>query len=118
MAWRTRARHNDGMSTPIVKPLTGSFTGTGQSATFRPFPAKYPHAGFNVTLRGTFVATVRLERSFDDGVTWDPLTAAGTPMFVFTGPASEIQEEPEEGVLYRLNCTAYTSGTVDYRLSQ
>ena len=26
--------------------------------------------------------------------------------------------EPERGVLYRFNCTAYTSGTINYRMSQ
>lgn len=101
--------------------VTGTFTATGQSTGFPPRPSLggvSPSAGFNVSLWGTFVGSVQLERSFDNGTTWLPLTAAGTPLYVWTAPASEVCEEPEAGVLYRLNCTAYTSGTVNYRLSQ
>ena len=36
---------------------------------------------------------------------------AGTPVSVTFG-------EPEKNVLYRLNCIAYTSGTINYRFSQ
>lgn len=90
---------------------TGTFTATGQSAdaTFK--------GEFNVSLWGTFVATVQLERSFDAGSTWLPVTALGTGI-TFTAPATEVFSEPEAGVRYRLNCTAYTSGTVNYRISQ
>lgn len=73
--------------------------------------------GFNVSARGPFVATVLLERSFDGGSTWEPLTALGT-LISFTGPFSEVFEEPEDDVRYRLNCTSYTSGPIIYRISQ
>jgi len=36
----------------------------------------------------------------------------------FTQPVSLVGEEWERGVLYRLNCTAHSSGTVTYRVSQ
>ena len=97
--------------------LTGTFTGTGQSGPV--VPDRSPDrrsTAFNVSLWGAFVATVQLERSFDGGVTWLPLTAIGGSL-AFTTPCSEIFEEPESNVDYRLNCTAYTSGTVNYRLS-
>lgn len=97
-----------------VSPVTGSFTATGQSASFAPVCGR----SFNVSLLGTFVASVRLERSFDGGVTWLPLTAQGISLCVWTVPVSESWDEAEYGVLYRLNCTAYTSGTVSYRVSQ
>ena len=101
-------------------PVTGSFTGTGQSLSFRPVLRSANGGGgaFNVSLRGTFVGTVQIERSFD-GTNWFVASrdSAGTAA-LFTAPASVIVEEPEAGVQYRLNCTAYISGTINYRISQ
>lgn len=67
-----------------------------------------------------YSGSVQLERSFDGGSTWivcgvggqgaQAVFSAGTPISVVAG-------EPERGVLYRLNCTAYTSGTINYRMS-
>jgi hypothetical protein len=97
-----------------VTPVAATFTGTGHSASFSPLSGR----GFNVSLWGTFVGTVQLERSFDGGTTWLPITAAGTQLYAWTAPASESASDDETGVLYRLNCIAYTSGTVNYRVSQ
>lgn len=94
--------------------VAATFTATGVSASFAPVSRR----GFNVSLWGTFVGAVRLERSFDGGTTWLPLTAAGIALYAWTAPASEIAEEPETGVIYRLSCTAFTSGTINYRVSQ
>lgn len=68
-----------------------------------------------------YVGTVQLEHSFDGGATWlvcnvgaSGLLAqwsAGTPVNLTFG-------EPEKNVLYRLNCAAYTSGVINYRISQ
>lgn len=97
-----------------VTPVTGSFTATGQSGNFPPKAGR----PFNVSVRGTFVGTVQLERSFD-GTNWFVASrdSAGTAA-AWTAPMSVVVEEPEAGVLYRLNCTAYTSGTITYRMSQ
>jgi hypothetical protein len=99
--------------------VTGTFTAIGQSASYAPpvAPRNTNTGGFNVSTWGTFVASVQLERSFDNGTTWLPLTAAGNQLYAWTAPASENGAEPEAGVLYRLNCTAYTSGTINYRIS-
>lgn len=72
----------------------------------------------NVTIWGTFVATLQLERSFDGGTTWVPVSrdVAGTPT-TFTAPASTQVIDTESAVLYRLNMTAFTSGTASYRFS-
>lgn len=76
--------------------------------------ASFTGAGAN------FVATVQLERSFDGGYTWLPCNIgvgtiasfnAGTPISITFG-------EPEKEILYRLNCLAYTSGTINYRISE
>lgn len=68
-----------------------------------------------------YSATVQLERSFDGGATWIVCNiggsgqlaqwTAGTPVNITFG-------EPEKNVLYRLNCIAFTSGTINYRISQ
>lgn len=72
---------------------------------------------FNASLDGTFVATLQIERSYDNGVTWNPLTAMGLAI-TFSVPCEEIFSEPESGVLYRWNCVAYTSGNIEARISQ
>lgn len=71
-----------------------------------------------------WAGTVNLERSFDGGQTWliCGIGGAGQPA-TYTGagqngaPVSIVVSEPEKGVLYRLNCTAYASGKPFYRLS-
>lgn len=67
---------------------------------------------FNVAVWGTFAATAKLQKSFDGGTTWFD---TGTE---FTAVGTAQVEEPEEGVLYRLNMTAWTSGAANYRISQ
>jgi hypothetical protein len=105
----------------MAQALTGSFSATGQSQSFMPTGlndfGERDHA-FNVSIWGTFVGTVQLERSFDNGTTWLALTQNGSQVYKWTAQASEIADETEAGVLYRLNCTAFTSGPINYRLSQ
>lgn len=92
--------------------VTGAFTGTGQSSA-RPVKGYY-----NFALWGTFVGTARLEKSYDGGTTYIPvsLDALGDPAS-YTAPVSVTGFECEAGVLYRVNCTAFTSGTINYRVS-
>jgi hypothetical protein len=74
---------------------------------------------FNFIIAGTFVGTVILERSWDGGNTWVTHgTDNWTTLASFTAPVSEVGLEPEQGMLWRLRCTAYTSGTIIARLSQ
>ena len=107
MGKRTASAEDD-----VLRKSEASLTAGGQATPWQEFSGR-----FNLHLAGTFVATVILERSFDGGVTAAPCTNLGTAVS-FTGPASEILEAPETGVLYRLRCTAFTSGTVQARLSQ
>src|SRR5690348_6986569 len=93
--------------------VTGSLSATGAGSAFDP---SLNTAQFNLTLSGTFSATLVLERKFPDDANWYPITALGNPIS-FTAPLSETFEECEPGVTYRINCTAYTSGTINYRLS-
>lgn len=96
--------------------LTGEFTATGES-TWIALRGEY-----NLSLMGG-VGTVRLEKSYDGGITvftvskntdGDPASYA----LVANDEISLVGIEPESGIIYRLVCTAYTSGTIPYRLSQ
>jgi hypothetical protein len=101
----------------MAQNVTGTFTGTGQSAAMLVKGIDDRRANsVNISLWGTFVATVRVERNLD-GTNWLPLTALGSAIN-FTVPVSEVFDEGEAGAQYRLNCTAYTSGTINYRMSQ
>jgi len=75
------------------------------------------YGNFNFSLGGTFDATVRLEKSYDQGTTWAPVTANASEI-EFTEPCEELFTEPEVGVVYSWNCTSYTSGTINARISQ
>lgn len=68
---------------------------------------------FNVSLSGTWVATVHLQRSYDAGVTWMDVAS-------YTANIEDRGNEPETGVLYRVGVKTsnYTSGTVVARISQ
>ena len=102
--------------------VAGSFTATGLS------PVMMFWGTFNLALygdsgpNGNWNASVQLERSFDGGTTWivcqDSSTSSGQAIYnVNNLDVSRLAGEPEQGVLYRLHCTAYTS-KVNYRLSQ
>jgi len=68
----------------------------------------------------TFSATVQLERSFDGGATFTVcnIGSSGALAQWTAGPINLSFGEPERQVLYRLNCIAYSSGTINYRISQ
>ncbi len=91
--------------------VTGTFTATGVSPYF------VVYGPFNISVWGTFSGTVLVQRSFDGGTTW--LTRTDTPSGSgsFTASTSFALSEPERGVLYQLDCSAYVSGTVNYRMS-
>jgi hypothetical protein len=91
--------------------VTGSFT----SSTTSPFWGMY--GWFGIAIWGTFSATIAVNKSFDGGATFIPVTYPQTSVIVsLTAPISVVLFEPERGVLYQLSCT-YVSGTVNYRLS-
>lgn len=72
---------------------------------------------FNVSVWGTFDATVALERSFDGGSSWIRVTFSDGNAITYTAAASAVWSEPEFGVSFRLRCSAYTSGSINWRLS-
>ena len=68
---------------------------------------------FNISLSGTFAATVDLQRSFDSGSTWHTIES-------YTVPTQKVGSAPERGVQYRMGVAtgAYTNGTAVVRVSQ
>jgi hypothetical protein len=100
------------------KVETGTFSGTGHSQ-WLAIAGKFNIALWNDPSPATpFVATIQLELSFDGGVTAIPacIDAVGDKA-IYTAPVSGSVEEREAGVMYRWNCTAWTSGNVHYRIS-
>lgn len=74
---------------------------------------------FNVAVWGTFVGTAQVVTSFDGGATWIPVVNKRTGANItFTTPGAIQEDEVEPGVLYGLICTAYTSGTINWRISE
>ena len=65
------------------------------------------------------VASVDLEKSFDDGASWHVASKDSVPNpATYAVDINGVIEEPEKGVLYRFNCTAYSSGSINYRISR
>lgn len=93
---------------------TGTFTAAGNGT-----PVQLVRGGdFNVSLAGTFVANVVPEKSFDGGTTWVPFAYIDGTAISWTAPMSTILTEAERGGFWRLRCSAFTSGTVSWRLGQ
>jgi len=102
--------------------VSGAFTSTGVS------PAFIFYGAFNVAIYGSsgpngpWSGSVQLERSFDGGNTWIVCGVGGAgnqAVYAATsgGDVSLVVGEPEKGIGYRLHCTSYTSGTINYRMS-
>jgi len=94
-----------------------------QSFTFAPTGAAIRVSGADskATFTGAgigWTGLVNIERSFDGGSTWIVCNAGPSLAQYPSGPVNTSWNEPERGVLYRLNCVAYSSGTINYRISQ
>jgi hypothetical protein len=90
----------------------GTLSGAGQTTSPTVFTGR-----FNLAVSGAFVGKVVIDRSFDGGATWVPCTNLGGAV-EFEGPASEILQNGERGVLFRARMAAWTSGAAVVRLSQ
>lgn len=81
--------------------VTGTFTGTGQSAVLRGTKT------VDVSLSGAASATVAIQRRV--GSAWVTIES-------ITGDGERVVENAT-ALEMRLNCTAYTSGTVTYTMT-
>lgn len=73
---------------------------------------------FHFRVTGTFVGTVILEQSHDNGTTWLPMKDTLGNAVSLTAPGIFTCRETEKDVGFRSNCTAYTSGTATATISQ
>lgn len=118
------AKNNSVFFTPTIV-ATGTPTGhnaVGCSATFYSVTdVRGPSGGFfNFAAMGTFTATVIVEVTFDDGVTW--IAASDESANAFSAAAAKLQRgrSIEAGVGYRMKCSAFTAtgAGCQFRLSQ
>lgn len=81
---------------------TGALTGTGATGEV---------GGKEITFQmyGTFVATIDLQRSEDGRATWR--NVAGE---TYTTPTDKNISNLSTQFSYRLNCSAFTSGTINW----
>lgn len=94
--------------------VTASLGAANAASTATPFLGD-----FNAAVWGVFVGTVTLQSSFDGGTTWIPVVNKHTGVSItFTAPGVLQEDEVEPGVLYRLQMTAYTSGSASVRISE
>jgi hypothetical protein len=98
--------------TSSINSVLGAFTAVGVGAAFTPF------GNFNLSVWGTFVGSVVLERSFDGGTTYTQASFPDGTTPTLTAPMSGTWNEKEKGTAYRFRCSAFTSGTINWRLSQ
>jgi len=89
----------------IMSFLDQTFTGVGRSSQL-PGGEKMV-----VSVSGTFVATIDLERSSDSGSTWLTIES-------YTAPVEKNIESISDKFLYSLNVSAFTSGTVNVLLGK
>jgi len=99
------------------------FSATGQSNEYA-----IPRGTYNLSINftvGSGSGSVQVERSFDDGASWELLSKDSTPnQAIFTDQDfSGIAEEPEQAtdgkhILWRFNCTDFTSGSIRCRISR
>lgn len=121
---------------PVTGNLTTAYTtaATGISSSFAPAvaPSGTPAVvsnpiSFNLTvdtLRGSFVGTIIVQRSVDNGTSWGAVifpaaTSSNTTAFTGTTFGLSVQlTETQSGALYRVIVSAYTSGTLYYFFGQ
>ena len=93
---------------------------TGSLSALNAATAGMPLLGnFNVAVWGVFVGTVTVQTSFDGGTTWIPVVNKRTGTNItFTTPGAIHEDEVEPGVQYRVQMTAWTSGSASVRISE
>jgi hypothetical protein len=111
---------NDQANAVVSGAFTGAAQVSGSFLVWGPFNVfLYGPSGPN----GNWNGTVQLERCFDGGVTWIVCGIGGAGLqavWASAGTGSDISiiaGEVEKGMIYRLRCTAFVSGPINYRMS-
>jgi hypothetical protein len=89
--------------------VSGNFTATGTSSTV----TVQEDRSFDFSTHGTWTGTILLQRSFDAGSTWKDVTSFTSAA---DGNLSYGDSETVADATYRVNMSAYTSGTCNYTL--
>lgn len=93
--------------------VSGTFTGTGSSDHL------VINGGAQFQLSGFGTATVKPEASLDNGTTWGDITLPdGTTAATYTASRGCVPLFFQTPTAVRLTCSAYTSGTIAYRLQR
>lgn len=95
--------------------VSGTFTGTGQSQPVAVLGKA------SILIEGG-IGTVHIEKSFNDGSTYFVSSKNSDGNAASYTTASNVAfnghiDEPMSRIKYRLNCTAYTSGSINYRIT-
>lgn len=95
--------------------FTFARTGAAITTTGADAAATFTGSGVN------FTGSIQLERSFDGGATWLVCNVGGGGVMAIYNAGTPVNMtfgEPEKNVLYRLNCTVLSAGSINYRISQ
>lgn len=111
-----KALQQPGEETVSYAPVTGVFNSSARSPAFAAAPGR--PINLRLSSPGAWSATIRLMRKLPGETDYSPLTLVGQPWATFTAAANEpVWEESEIGALFVLDCT-WTSGSINYRISQ
>lgn len=92
--------------------ISGTLSGSGQCDDFEAQSRRV----VMVSLRGAWVGTVQVQRSYDRGHTWFDMTMLGEEWGRYTANCDEpVDEAPNDSIRYRLDF-ARVSGTLEYRI--
>lgn len=99
----------------MAQVVSGTFTATGQSA------AVAVLGKASILIEGG-VGTVHIEKSYNDGLSYFVVSKNSDGNAASYTTASNVAfnghiDEPLAKIKYRLNCTAYTSGSINYRIA-
>lgn len=100
-----------------IGDISGSIAATGETAEFQPESGR----AFAVFLSGTGTATIQLERYSEELQAWSPIMAGGVQLYAWDFDDTTISEDVVEArfaARYRLNCTAFTDGQIDWAFEQ
>lgn len=98
------------MATTQVGSISGSFTGTGRSASLHPRGGVHQDKMMSLSLSGFGTATVDIERSHDGGATWQLVDS-------LTANTEKNYDTPSDYFIYSINCSVHSAGTIVYFLA-
>ncbi len=93
--------------------INGTFTGTGESAILEVQNGRI----FDLTTENVWNGSIKLERSYDLGVTWRDASRFFNINTINDGNIHYTDQETIANAQYKVTATAYITGTIGYTLS-